>query len=231
MIEAKPIMLDLISVHVPKCGGVSLRVALKQIFGSGLLLDYDDHVTDPSSPINLDPDGWLKRQQNLLPQHLLGKRAVHGHFHHRKYKAITSKYRTAVIREPVTRLLSHYFYWQSMPRGSNTLHRYVLDNQLSLDDFARLPMVRYFYTRVYFCETVPGDFDFIGAFEVLPKAIATIGQGIGRAIDLEFENRNESALYHETLADLQNNKARFHNLARLLEQDIRFYEDCRSKWG
>jgi hypothetical protein len=166
-----------------------------------------------------------------LPTLLEGKRAVHGHFRASKYRGIQANFRCAVIREPIARLVSHYYFWQTMPRGTHRLHLEMLDGQLDLEEFAKLPSIRHFYTQNYFSGVSLEEFSFIGIFEEMPRAMAAIDQALGCTIDLGFENRNESPVYRQEMENLQSDAPRLRRLKNLLADDIQFYEACRTRWG
>jgi hypothetical protein len=132
-------------VHVPKCAGISLRHAFENAFGSDRLYqDYDDRPIDPASPINLDPEGFYERMAKRGNDFLAGKKVIHGHFNIRKYANLSARQRVTFFREPVDRTISHYFFWRETARHGHQLHDYVLDNRLTLEEFARLPMIRGF---------------------------------------------------------------------------------------
>jgi len=231
MSQAVP-RLELLSVHVPKCGGSSLLTALARVFpGDELLLDYDDRPGDPASPVNLDPPGFYERAHAALPLVLRGRRAVHGHFHPRKYQPANAGFRTAIIREPLARLLSHYHFWRRLSPGPHQLHRYFLEQNLDLEGFARLPFIRHFYTRVFFGGVDFADFDYIGTLETMPATAAAIGRGIGRLLDIGVENKADASDYPEAAREIEGDSSLRQRLAGLLADDIRFYENVRARWS
>ena len=223
--------LELLSVHVPKCAGSSLGVALERLYSQSLLQDYGDRPGDPASPMNLDPDGFLRRAHAALPGLLHGKRAVHGHFQLAKYQPVRAAFRTAIIREPLSRLVSHFYYWKNSPRERHSLHDYFLDQQLDLESFARLPFIRYFYTRVFFAGLNATDFDYIGTVENMPAALAMISRNLSRPLSVGVEKKRTGAEYQEGLAQLEGDSALRGRLATLLAEDIRFYDSVRNRWA
>ncbi len=224
-------ILELVSVHVPKCGGSSLGVALGRVYGKSLLHDTGDRPGDPASPMNANPEDFFQQAQVVLPALLAGKRAVHGHFHPRKYRSVQCSFRTAVIREPVARLISHYFYWQTMPPEPHSLHQDFLRQRPSLEEFAQVPFLRHFYTHVFFGGMKLADFDYIGTLENMPAAVAAIGRGIGHPLELVKENQGANPEYQGGLARIRGDAALWNKLAALLEDDVRFYEDARNRWS
>ncbi len=161
--------LELIFVHVPKAGGSSLLAAVEEHFlPDRVLRDYDDRPNDPTSPMNLDPYGFLEQAQHRNETTLSGKAAVFGHFWIKKYDDVGADRRAVILREPISRAVSHYFYWQSVA-FDHPLRNYVIANDLSFLQFARLPRVNSLYTRIYFRDVDMGRFDFIGNHDRLMR--------------------------------------------------------------
>jgi len=69
--------MELISLHVPKCAGSALLEALKGIYGEeNFYLDYEDQVIRPASPVNIDPEGYVRYFKTLREPLLAGKRVA-----------------------------------------------------------------------------------------------------------------------------------------------------------
>jgi hypothetical protein len=131
--------LELIFVHIPKAGGSSLCAAIEEHFSPDRVLrDYGDRPNDPTSPMNLDPHGFLERARGRKDAALSGKAAVFGHFWIKKYDDVAADRRVVILREPIARAISHYFYWKSVA-FDHPLRKYVIANDLSFLQFARLP--------------------------------------------------------------------------------------------
>jgi hypothetical protein len=116
-----------IFLHVPKCGGTSIRVALEEAYGlrSGLRVDLRGNIhhgafSRLNSHASKEAAGRLDMSLHQLREHILlyqmscsGRRFISGHFqfsnhayagYHGTYTFIT------LIRNPVERWYSHYFY-------------------------------------------------------------------------------------------------------------------------
>jgi hypothetical protein len=167
--------LELIFVHMPKAGGSSLCAAIEEYFSPDLVLrDYEDRPNDPTSPMNLDPHGFLERARGRNETALSGKAAVFGHFWIKKYDDVAADRRTIILREPISRAISHYFFWKSVA-FDHPLRQYVIANDLSFLQFARLPRVNSLYTQIYFRDVDMGRFDFIGNYDrLLPDWTGTV---------------------------------------------------------
>jgi hypothetical protein len=105
-------------VHVPKCAGTAVQAAL-----SALPVCH-------SGPVYYDEDhfGWLDPVRQLPPQRAAtvatrgqlreavgGHRLVIGHFSAATLAAAGVRALAVAVREPVSRLLSLYRYWRSLP--------------------------------------------------------------------------------------------------------------------
>jgi hypothetical protein len=218
-------MLELISVHVPKCAGTSFQQALDRAYTpEAIFYDYTDRPGDPASPMHLDPEGFLRRQRDEVPKVIAGKKVAHGHLYIRKYDGIKAAHRITFLRHPVDRAISQYFYWLKLARHGHKLHDYFLDNQLSLLEFARLPLVRYLYTRAYFREVDMGIFDFIGSYENIEQNVQKLGTLLGKDLRLERVNVNRSSSYEQRQREIQSDKTTLDQLRASLAEDVAFYE-------
>jgi hypothetical protein len=225
--------VDIISVHVPKCAGVSLRQALEVSYGrKQVYRDYGDLPADPTSPMNLDPEGFFERARREGYGFLDGKKVVHGHFNIRKYEAVEAKLRITFLRHPLDRTISHYFFWQTWPRRGHKLHDYVLDNRLDLQDFARLPLIAGFYHALFFAGVDMRQFDFIGFHESLERDYASLRQLIGLEPDaIPRENTNADGTYRTERERVLADKALMRSLRESLRDEIAFYEALREEWA
>src|SRR5262249_25549296 len=150
-------------------------------------------------------------------------RAVHGHFHPNKYQSLDNVIRATFLREPVSRLLSHYYFWLNLPdtpeASGNPLHTYMLREKLSILEFARLPIIQDFTTGIFFKDVDMTTFDFIGRQECYLSDISKLGRLIGyRGNVNDFVNSNPVSDYQDdvkatVLAELR----------ALLRDEIDFY--------
>lgn len=211
-------MIELISVHVPKCAGTALASALRRAYGAdAVLTDNTETPGHPTSPVNLDPIGYFEGFQRDGYPFLRGKRVVHGHFHIRKYESVAGCLRTTFLRHPVDRLISHYRYWLRHPRRGHPLHHYMLDEHLDVVRFAQLPMLRHFYSRTFFGGVRRETFDFIGAVETMDRDVQRLAIRIGQPLTLTIENR--------TPGDASEAPDIRQRLEALLADDIQFYRE------
>ena len=161
-------MSDLIvSVHVPKTGGVSFREALATIAEGRIRFDYDDRPLAPHYR-------WRALKTRLrrpsIPPHT---RVVHGHFVAAKYWRVVPDARFVTwFRDPVERLASHYHYWLREPDPKNATCRRLIEQKLSLEAFAAPPEMRDVHAR--FLGGVPIEaFAFVGLTETFDESMET----------------------------------------------------------
>jgi hypothetical protein len=216
--------MDLISLHVPKCAGTSLREALVGAFGEDQIhFDNDDRLLDPKSPVNVDRQGFLREFNSNRDAILSGKRVVHGHFCMSKYKGVKGP-RVTILREPVDRLISHYLFWKHLPPHGHSLHDRFLAEQPSLAEFARVPGLRHFYRDILFRDIDMKVFDLVGCVERMNETIAGLGRLIGRK--LRFERRNDNQCEHcrQQKAEISEMTSVLAQLRDILAEDIAFYD-------
>ena len=157
----------IISLHLPKTAGTSFAASLEDHFGPRLLKDYAD------VPINT---ARYERNRAALQASLFnaenefpGIECIHGHFLPIKYLLLASNRKVRFVtwmRNPVERVLSHYFFWKTSytPEKAPSLCRKVIQEDWTIERFCLGPEVRNLYCQ--FLWGFPIEyFDFIGVTE------------------------------------------------------------------
>src|ERR1700750_2844825 len=98
-------------LHMPKCGGTSVRTAIENLGSANLVRDYDSYFKIPmrQRAMVVAESG---REPHVIPDNAL----VFGHFFPVKYKIFLSNNDcklVTILRDPIDRLISHYRYWNS----------------------------------------------------------------------------------------------------------------------
>jgi hypothetical protein len=192
-----------------------------------VLADDGDRPNDPISPMNIDPYGFLDRcrQQNAVT--LANKAAVIGHFWIAKYQGVGADVRATILRDPITRAISQFFFWPAQ-NSNNALNQYVISNRLTFIEFARIPRVNSFYTSVYFRDVDMAQFDFIGSYERLSQDwTATLARiGIVPAPPRRELNRTPDLVpeYNARKSEILSDRCMMAQLRDLFADDLRFYE-------
>lgn len=151
--------MRILSVHVPKAGGLTFQDHLKRLWGKRVFWDYnrcehpDYDGTEPIKPYILKE--LRKRKKSTI---------IHGHFFLAKYNHIPAVHRIIWLRNPVNRLLSHYYYWLRGPDMDHPLCKALHEDGLSVIEFARLPQVQNYFSR-FLGGVAIDDLAFIGLVE------------------------------------------------------------------
>jgi hypothetical protein len=195
----------LISVHLPKTAGASLRLALDEHFGDRLLRDYEDRPLSASAALRntLALSQCLK---NCWGRSDLRKFAcIHGHFMPLKYRLLRmpdKKQFVTWMRDPVERLASHYAFWLRTDQQNSfgELHRRVIEERWSLERFCLGPELRNTYSKFLWGFPL-NRFDFIGITEFYDTDMEYFSEKfMGVNLPVIRENVNperEKALYGE----------------------------------
>ena len=180
--------------------------------------------------MNLDPDGLLERWCNQWPNGVVRGRAITGHLWIRKYDHAMIRLRATVLRHPVQRLISHYFFWLSpVSLPEHPLRSYALKHQLDIVQFAQLPIIRMFYADHLFRGVDMRSFDFICDSRDLSNDWSHILNRLGLDVRDRTEvntTRSHVADYHERRGDIVSNLPLMRRLEDFLADDIRFYENA-----
>ncbi|MEM1330739.1 MAG: hypothetical protein AAGG07_09280 [Planctomycetota bacterium] len=222
----------IISLHLPKTAGTSLRMAWRRAIGpEKILFDYGDPPADPCSTIHLDPDYYDRH-----PVTRLGRfRVVHGHFPPSKYAAVGDALRVTFLREPVANVVSIYFFWMRFVPPGNALQEYARSRRLTIEEFALLPIIRRLYGETYFGRFPIERFDFVGDQSRFGEEVARLSALIGIELDgsiktntsdeaeavLEGDAAEWAARRRDALAD----DGLLSRLRGILADDVRLYEE------
>ena len=140
----------LLSVHIPKCAGVSFRATLAQLFGAGFVLYYWN-ITD----------AWGRLQTDIPPD----TTCIHGHFAaHILAERFPDAPLITWVRDPVERVVSSYYHRLRNPDWQHPVSIELHAKKLTLVQYAGLELVRNEMTR-FFGNMRPADFAFIGLVE------------------------------------------------------------------
>lgn len=128
----------LISIHLPKTAGSSLGTALKEWFGSRLLLDYGDLIGDESAQSMTHRGKRKAAMLGKVTEISTAFDAIHGHFYADKYfEALPSADFVVLMRDPFSRIPSYYEYLKRCYHHRNPLVVAIRESEMSLDDFIR----------------------------------------------------------------------------------------------
>ena len=158
----------LVSVHIPKTGGSSLRRSvLEPFFGDRLLLDYDDApLSHDAAERNGKALAW-EPSPDLLDRY----DCVHGHFLATKYLSANVPCRFAVwFRDPEQRVLSRFHYGKRSETPGN-----IFAPEMTLQEFCEIDRFHNVYAK-YLWNFDLERFDFIGITERYASGMEVFGR-------------------------------------------------------
>ena len=153
----------IISVHIPKCGGISFQHILRGIYGNRRVwLNYG----------TIFDQAQARGRAHLVPG---GIRCVHGHFLGNTFDALVPYgERITWLRQPVDRVISNYYHFLRHPDPANPCCRELWARGLTLQKFAELPLMRNEITR-YLAGKALREYKFVGIMERYAESLQVFG--------------------------------------------------------
>lgn len=202
----------ILSVHIPKTAGVSIRNILAEHYGPGFVLHYWQ-ITD----------AW-GRVVDKVPAEAT---CVHGHYqadvHAKEFPDATL---ITWVRDPVERVVSSYHHRLRDPDWQHPVCVELHTKKLSLSEYAALPLVRNEMSR-FFGGKRPEDFSFIGIVEDFNESLAAMKQFL-RIPDAQVRRDNTNP---EKQAEYYCFDPRVRReIEKQNAEDLALYERCLALW-
>ena len=208
-------------VHMPKCGGSSLRQSLSEAYGDRLLLDY-------TNPLKMSP---LRRRAELLNGYLKGRKraagydCVFGHYcfdRYAGYRSAGEVRRAAFFRDPLDLLCSGYFYLR---------RKRPEDCQEPIETYIARRANRSFFS-IFLGRTPVNSLDFVGLTEDYARSLRLFETVFGCELTEYRRNVNQArpddyGTYlrdqgvHQTVSRLMAGNQRTYDLARMRFETLR----------
>jgi len=202
----------LISLHVPKCGGQTLRRVLEKWFGERFFVHY------------------FQQGHSLPPRHPQKPGiCIHGHFNQARGFGVMDYYPEvdqfiAVLRDPIEAAVSNYFFWKRKARSIQLINKMMVpggeQDYRDIDDFFRkrprsnmLDFMPRMMTKENYRETIETKFVWIGLVEKLQMHVDGLAEVLGFSpvtVDrLNASNRDEELSSAARLSFFENNQLVF----------------------
>lgn len=203
----------ILSIHIPKTAGVSIRNILKEHYGPGFVLHYWQ-ITD----------AW-GRVVEKIPA---GAKCVHGHYQTDQLTGLFPKARLITwVRNPVERVVSSYYHRLRDPDWKHPVCQELHQKKLSLAEYAALPLVRNEMTR-FFGSKKPEDFHFIGLVEEFEESLVQMKQILGiSGASPRRDNVNPGKKTDRYKLAPEAHQA----IQQMNELDVSLYDVCVQKWS
>jgi hypothetical protein len=188
-------------MHIPKCGGTSLKKSLIKATGEGNIFDLDAHASKYVADLYPKEESLHKFRHKLMLYAMASGRynLIMGHalFSQKDFQPFFDKFSfISIVRDPVERFLSHYFY----NKHKSSDHFKLND---SLEDFLASDQAKGFgnYLVRYFSGRDKKDnldmaisnlkqFTLIGTLENLPKFEKDFKKEFGKQLNIKLANEN-----------------------------------------
>lgn len=194
--------LPLISIHIPKCAGTSLKNILSRWFPGPRLCTHYRRAGEPATYAS--PAGLPSRHD------LSAGMCVHGHFNGARGFGVWDYYPDArqfitFFREPFDRFVSQWIYMHRQ-RDNGALVP-ALDDNPSFDTWLHIRAEQQCqgcnsYSPIWFLPSPPGtetaethftrDYVFVGVFERMSASIRGLADALGQD-DVDFPHLNATA--------------------------------------
>jgi hypothetical protein len=167
----------LISIHIPKCAGQSIRQVLQKWFGNDFYTHYYQTHNSPPEKVVLRPG-----------------MCIHGHFNKERRLGVADYYPNAdqfitFLRNPLDIHVSNYFFWKQKARRRQIELGIICEggehDYRSIEDFfSKRPeshMLQYFpaeITRSNYVSMVDSLFVFVGIAEKMDLSVQRLAQAL-----------------------------------------------------
>lgn len=211
----------LISLHIPKTAGTTFKSVLRKIYGDDHIhMDYfhDEYVlTDPYKPTMYMRVKRFKRSLEYSSTVPPSATCICGHFRPSKYlKLFPDAPLVTWVRNPVDRVISHYYYWRAVPDKRHSVGRMVTKG-MGLEEFASLDAMRNLQTT--YMEGLPLDrFGFVGVTEYFEEMLGHFFH-FADLPEVRVESTNINAKKPKTI-----DPRLVKRIAQLNELDMELYE-------
>ncbi len=179
----KHLRRQLVFVHIPKTAGLSLHVALENIYGK-------------ESTLRIGNDDDLKRLRQMPENQIIDKDFLSGHFFYRdiKNRCQADAILISILRDPIRRILSNYNYitnWDKHPLYEKTIRQSFSEHVNANKNFLRGLCCRQLSDvpkADAAIAVIKLRYSLVGTTNHLPAFVDALGRIVGQSIIQERTN-------------------------------------------
>jgi hypothetical protein len=189
----------ILSLHVPKAAGNSMREALRNSYGERFMGDYGDWSGFDLPFANERRAARTSAMRARAAELAERYDVIHGHFHADKYAGLFEREDyVAFFRDPYQQALSHYYFLLRNPLRDHPEERLFFEQRMTLYDY--LSWSAFANQQSQYLGSVPLEaFALVGVSEQFVRGLGLFKARFGRDLGLQrFANVNvhrENPLY------------------------------------
>lgn len=206
-------MKKIISIHIPKTAGTTFQSILEK--------SYTTVSIQTTRPIF----ARCENNNDDIKIDIINNDIIHGHFIFNQVPYNNKNFYITWLRDPVERVISHYYYWKYKPITIlHPIEYKIKYENLSIEDFSNIPCMK--NVQSHFIGDNFESFDFIGITERFSESLKILNSQLSKQLIYNniFNKRvNQSK-------DLIDNRTRKIILENNIN-DMYIYEKIRARLG
>jgi hypothetical protein len=164
----------IISIHIPKTAGTTFKTYLEASYKNDIAVISTKPVFSRCDKLNIS--------KSTIDIDTYNEYIIHGHFTLNELLYDNDFFYITWLRDPVERVISHYYYWKHKPDDNiHPIENKIKNEELSLEDFAKIPCMRNLQLHFLGNDGV-NKINFIGITELFDTSIKLLEKKLKKKI-------------------------------------------------
>ena len=207
-------MNKIISIHIPKTGGTTFKNLLKNEFENIKVLGTRPLFARCS-----------KERINLIDVNNIKEKVIHGHIIMNQLSYQKTNFYLTWLRDPVERVISHYYYWKNKPDTNiHPIEYRIKYENLSLVDFSNISCMQ--NIQSYFIGEDIKLFNFVGLIEYYKESIELLGKKLSIDFQYDSNTRHRVNLNKKEVSQIEKRIIMENN-----KKDLEYYNIVKQQMG